>query len=170
VTTYPEWTAGDLITAAGLNAGQMHSVIKSTTETVTSSTALQDDNELIVPLEADATYYCVFLLALGGVSAADVNTEYSFPSGATGFKFCQGPQIGSADRANTAMVSATHNLDTDRNYGATSTTSVPAMIEHVVVTNGSTAGNLTFRWAQNASSATGSVNLAGSAVMYVRVA
>jgi hypothetical protein len=170
MTTYPDWAAGDPISAAKLNDGQWHCIIKQSTETVTSSTTLQDDDELVVPLEANATYHCVFLLAMGGVSAADVNTDYSFPSGATGYKFCQGPQIGSADRANTAMVSATHNLDTDRNYGTTSTTSVPAMIEHVVVVNGSVAGNLTLRWAQNASNATGSVNLAGSAVMYVRVA
>jgi hypothetical protein len=170
MTTYPDWAAGDLITAANLNAGQWNMVVKQATETVTSSTTLQDDDELVIPLEANATYYVIVHCAYGAVSAADVNTEYTFPSGATGLKWCQGPQIGSSDRENTAMVSAVHNFGTDRNYGATSTSNTIAAIEHLHITTSSTAGDLTLRFAQNASNATGSVNLAGSFVTWVRVA
>jgi hypothetical protein len=170
LSTYPTLAAGQRLTAGMLRAMQTNVLTKSATETVTSSTTLQDDDELVVPVDANATYVMTFHLALGSVAAADVNTEYTVPAGASGFKWCQGPPPASTDRENTTMVSAVHNFGTDRRYGPTSTTSVPAVIEHLLVNTSSTAGNVVFRWAQDTSNATGSVNLAGAFVTWVRVA
>jgi hypothetical protein len=166
VSTYPAWPAGDLVTAGKLRDGQWQLVVKQTTET-TTATSVQDDDELVVPLAASATYFGIFGLALGATSSVDIQTQYSVPAGASGFKFCLGPAQSSTDRTNTTMASAVHNFTTTRVYGATSTSSVPAMIEHWVCTTTS-AGNLVYRWASNAAGT--SVNLGGAWVAYQRVA
>src|SRR5918992_1245833 len=131
MTTYPDWVAGDAITAALLN---------------------------------------------GGGSEPHINTEYTWPDGATGFKFAQGPAYpgtATSDRENTTMVSAVHNPGTDRRYGTISLTSAAAVIEHHHITTSSTAGDATLRFAlgNNPAGAGDTCRiLAGSFVVWNRTA
>lgn len=179
-STYPTWASGDEITAALLDGMQWHFIVKSTNEDVVDSGTLQDDDELLVPLEANATYYVVAHHAMGGDNPGGthwghINTEWTAPSGATGWKFSMGPTYpgdATSDRENTNMVSAVHSFATDRRYGTVSLTSAAAAIEHLWVTTSNTSGNLQFRFA-NGSNTTGvntSRMLAGSFITYVRVA
>lgn len=170
MTVYPTWLAGQIVTAAALTGMQTNMIVKQATESVTSSTTLQDDDELVVPVVANATYSITFYIAAVGATAGDINTEYSVPSGTTGFKWCIGPAVSATDRENTSMVSAVHGFTTDRSYGVVSTTLGVAIVESLQVVTGSTAGNVVFRWAQNASSATATSVLAGSYVTWVRTA
>lgn len=179
MTTYPSWAAGDLISAELLAAGQGHMLVKQSNQDVLDSTTFVDDTELSVPLEADAGYHLIWCLAVGAVRQATeyphINTEFTWPANATGFKFSQGPAYpGTAisDRENTLMVSAVHNAGTDRRYGTVSLTSAAAVIEHHHVATVD-AGNAVLRFALgNNPTGTGDTAriLAGSFVFWVRAA
>lgn len=182
MSTYPSLSSGELLTASKLRAMQWNAIIKSINQDSTAdTTTFTDDLELVIPLEANATYYCSFYLGVGGTSSAGphfshINTEYSFPSGSSAFKFAMGPAFpgdATSDRENTTMVSAVHGLATDRRYGTVSLTSVAAAIEHIRITTSSTSGNLTFRFTIGTNTtAAGEVAriLAGSFCTWVRVA
>src|SRR5918999_1085427 len=138
MTTYRDGVAGDAITAALLNGGQGHMIVKAANQDVNDSTPLLDDTQLVVPLEANASYPLIWCLAIGAVdngggSEPHINTEYTWPDGATGFKFAQGPAYpgtATSDRENTTMVSAVHNPRTDPRHRPISLTSAGAGIQH----------------------------------------
>lgn len=177
-TTYPVWRAGMKLTLARLQAMRWTYVLKTADETVTSSTTMQNDNDLVIPVEANATYYARVHLAFGGLSGADIKTQWTVPTGTTGLKFSRGPEIGTTDRQDTNMISAVHNLTTVRNYGCMSTLAAnisgEAQIanEFLRIVTSSTAGNVQLQWAQNTSNATGTVMRGDpmSFIMWKRVA
>jgi hypothetical protein len=182
MTTWPSWAAGDLISAELLAGGQANMIVKQSNQDVVDSTAFVDDNELVVPLEGSGGYTLIWCLAVGatqtnsgGAHFCQINTEYTWPANATGFKYALGPRDpGDAtnDRENTAMVSAVHNPGTDRRYGTISLTSAAAVIEHhnIVTVD---AGYATLRFALgNNPAGTGDTAriLAGSFVVWWRAA
>ncbi len=180
MTAYPSLAAGMILTAKNLRDMQWNTIVKSANQdSAADSLTFVDDTELSVPLEANASYYMIFHLALGGTQStgphfSHIVTEYSTPSGATGFKWSMGPRYpgdATSDRENTAMVSAVHGFATDRQYGTISLTSAAAAIEHVQITTSTTAGNITLRFSIAANTtASGEVArlLAGSFVSWVR--
>lgn len=182
MTTHPSWAAGDLISAELLAAGQAHMLVKQSDQDVTDSTTFVDDTELVVPLDANSGYTLIWCLAVGaangtgGTDEPHINTEFSWPTNATGFKYSQGPAYpgtSSSDREDTNMVSAVHNPATDRRYGTISTTSAAAVIEHHHIATVD-EGNATLRFAlgNNPAGQTGDTArvLAGSFVVWWRTA
>ncbi len=180
MTTYADWAAGDEISALLLKAGQLHMVIKQANQDVVDSTTMVDDSELVIPLEASAVYVATWCLAVGAVDNGGglephINTEFTVPAGATGFKFAQGPRYpgtATSDRTNTTMVTAVHNFTTDRQYGTISLTSAAAAVEHHTYVTSSTAGDVTLRFClgNNPAGAGDTCRvLAGSFVAYTRV-
>src|ERR687895_1187516 len=168
---YPDWRWGMKLTPDRLTALQPGSVVKQTLESVTSSTTYQDDNELAFPAEANAHYFVMAVLGVDGATGGDIKTRWSVPASATGFRWCMGPPAGSADRENTNLVSAVHGFTTDRAYGtvAASGASIAAR-EYLRVLTAGTAGAVTLQWAQNTSSATATAVIAGSYLIWWRVA
>jgi hypothetical protein len=175
MTTYPEWRWGMKITADRLAARQWNNLEKAADQTA-SSTSFVDDDTLVVPVEANATYYLIFTVAGyatfdGAGTAASLNTEIAVPAGATGFKFCQGPQTASTDRENTNMVSAVHGHGTDRRYGTEDgSTAAVAIEEHVTVITAGTAGDVTYRFARGNTDTNSAGVIGRSSVSWVRVA
>jgi hypothetical protein len=168
--TYPDWRWGMKLTPARLAARQPNRVVKATLEGVTSSTTYQDDNELLFPVVANAHYFVMVLFNVNGATGGDIKTRYSVPAGATGFKWCMGPQVGSADRENTNMVSAVHNPGTDRPYGTVAaSTAAIAVREYLRVQTAGASGNVVLQWAQNASSGTTTSVDVFSSLMWWRV-
>jgi hypothetical protein len=149
--------------STAVNAPSVY-VVKSANETVTSSTAYQDDDHLTTTLDANSYYYGEFLLFL-----ARANT-----SATPIFKFAvAGGSLGTASMVgNSTTGSLMNGTSTLANYtlGAQPTT-VPqiARIMFVILTGGSTQA-LTLRFAQEASSATGVVVMKGSTLRAWKVA
>jgi hypothetical protein len=188
MSTYPDWATADRISSSRLRAGQTNIIVKSSSQDVTDSTTFVDDDELAVELDGDSSYHLTWHLAIGAVdngggSEPHINTEYSVldskggdaSSSVTALKFCQGPAYpgtSSSNRENTTMVSASHNLGTDREYGASSLTSAAAAIEHhQVSTTDPVTIRLRFCLATNPAGAGDTCRiLAGSFVTWIRTA
>lgn len=174
MTVYPTWAAGTRLTAEKMTAGQTVLIQKTADETVTSSTTLQNDDELFFTVAANGVYVAdLYLFAYQGAAAStaiDINGDWSIPSGTIGWKWCFGPTVGMTDRENTAGVFALHGLATDRAYGLDSSSRGIAAHEHLMFTVGSTAGTVQYRWAQNTSNANGTTVGALSHLIVQRLA
>ena len=78
-------TAGSSATAAGVNELAARGVVKPTDESVTSSTTLQPDNDLLYALnEVNATYdfVCYLNYEGGTINTSDLKWTWAVPSGA----------------------------------------------------------------------------------------
>ncbi|THA82719.1 hypothetical protein [Streptomyces sp. A0592] len=167
MAAYPSLYAGQKLTAALLSSMQPFTVIKAADESVTSSTALQDDNHLIIPLAAASTYTIEGALFYDGVyNAGNLKLTWSLPALATILWSPNAPATGGA--AAYASNGTTAGNLTVGTYG-TGGTKTTASITATVTTFG-TAGNMTLRWAQDASNATATTIYAGSWLRALRIA
>lgn len=127
---------------------------KTATETVTSSTTLQDDDELFVSVEANSVYMVEALLCYDGATAGDFKFAFTLPSGAT----LNYGHMGTA----TTIAAATGNTVDNRQIietdtlaaGAAGAGTILALPIWGILIISSTAGTMRLQWAQFASSAT----------------
>jgi len=130
-------------------------VVKSANETVTNSTAFQDDNELFFGVGANETWSFRFVVQANIGTAPDGKFQITAPSGAS----CTVSVID-AERAVTVA-----NLGCGASSGLITGNGTNDTYEIVgTVENGANAGNVTLQWAQNANSGTAVTVLAGSYV------
>lgn len=177
MTSYPTWAAGDKITSAKLTAMQTQYVIAASTQSLTSSTTMQNDNELVFPLEANATYevevYALFQQA-DATGTGDLVTDYTFPSGSSGLKQCLGPSsvAGAATgREQMEVRLAAHAFGTDVDYLFGADENLDYCVwERGVITTSTTAGNFQFRWAQKVADADALTRDASSYMKVTRIA
>lgn len=134
-------------------------VQKTAGETVTSSTTLQDDNHLTFSAAANERWKGQISFPLNANSSGGFKFNITAPSGATGS--CS--MFGSP-----AFVSGWVAIETG--HGSTSISSNATMIITFDITNGSNAGSVTLRWAQNASFGTGTTISGGATLIALRVA
>jgi len=120
-------------------------------------------------MAANATYLVRIIGMAGGVTAADIRTRWAVPSGATGLKFCQGPDSLSTSRDQTTMRVGVHNFSTDLIYGLSSNTLYSGFFEQGTVSTTS-AGTFSLMWSQAVSNATGSVLAQSSTLEIYRLA
>lgn len=149
---------------------QQTSVIKAADETVTSSTTLQNDDHLSVSVLANSQYFVEFFIIYDAIQAADIQIGWSGPSGAS-FDWTHGG-LALSTTSTSGSVSRLYRTLSDIGTigGPSSTSGTNAIIpgEGRLVTAGS-SGSLTFRWAQNTSSATGTVVKANSVLIVQRL-
>lgn len=172
MSKYPAYLAGMILTADRLIASQPDIVTKGSTESVTSSTTLQNDDELFLSVEANATYtmeLCLFHDSDTG-AASDVKIGWSYPSGAT--------MNWGVHGANTAATSSSGVTSTNMQtriisevaaFGGGDSTGTTAYVEGVLITS-STAGTFRLQWAQETSNAVASNVRAGSWLKLQRTA
>lgn len=150
--------------------GAVTTVVKASDESVTSSTSMQDDNELTFSVDAAGTYIIDFFISISGDSTADIATEVSFPSGTMHlFTAGQSPTATSADsdaRFVTRMADASSPTSSIA-FGIPASSGFVYM--HALLVASGT-GSVTLRWAQSSSSATPTVIAAGSHLVARRVA
>jgi hypothetical protein len=115
-----------------------------------SITTPTNDTDLTVALLANATYIVRFYGIIASPSTADFRTAWSVPSGATGLKYCLGPNPTATSRDATTMRTGAHGHTTQVDYGLESP-GFSGIQEHGVVSTGATAGNMSIQWAQVAS-------------------
>ncbi len=174
MATYPAIAAGQRITTAMLSALTYDYVIKANPETITSSTTMQNDDELFVPVVAGAQYELDAFIRFSGLQAAGIKVGWTVPSGTSFNVLYGGPGSANAvstDANTTEMRWAIHGSATavamtnPRNSAALHTWTLANMI----FTVGATAGNIQLQWAQNVANATGSVVQAQSYIRYRRI-
>lgn len=149
---------------------QQHSVIKQADETVTSSITPQSDDELFVPLLANSQYFIEFFIIYDTIQAADLTIKFTGPAGAT-FDWTHG---GLGTSATTSVGTVSRNYRTLADSGSIGGPAVAAGTNAIIPGEGravtaGTAGNLTFQWAQNTTSVTGSIVRARSVMIAQRL-
>lgn len=174
MTNYPNWAAGDPITADWLNHTQGFWFYKASDLTRTSTVTLADDPDLTMELDANAVYWVEFNLLAGATNAEDFRSEWGVPSGATGFKECWGPSetvtTNSTGDANLVRLGV-HGFTTDIIYGGIrNANNLFFSAREFGLVHTTSAGTLVFRWAQGTSGATGTVLAADSSLHVKRIA
>ncbi len=167
MAAYPTFYAGQRLTAALMASTQPITVVKAADESVTSSTTLQDDNHLILALEANATYVVEGALFYDGqFNAGNLKLTWSLPASATIYWAPNAPATGGAAAyASQATTSGNLSVGTYGTGGTKTTASISA-----TVTTAGTAGSMTLRWAQDTSSATATTIYAKSWLRAIRIA
>jgi len=129
--------------------------VKSADETIDTSTVMQNDDELVVAVQANTTYKFVLILMINSVAAADFKWQMALPAGASG------DSINGIHRQD-AFVSIT-------DITASHTLTSNAVDEAIVVTGriiiAGTAGNAQLQWAQNTSNAGDTTVLQGASLV-----
>jgi hypothetical protein len=158
--------AGGRILAADIRSVAPLAVIKGADETVTSSTTLQNDDALVLPVVANGTYifWCYLDYEGGTQGSSDIKWQWAVPASATlrywaGYIGTTGTLHGSATITGGTSVSA--------GTGGTSVLMGAFMKGTLIVS--STAGNIQLEWAQNTSSGTGTIVHAQSELTLWRI-
>jgi len=140
-------------------------VRKSSDQTVTSSTTLVNDSQLLFAVAANETYiFQAWLYTFAADGTPDIKVTFTGPAGSTVF-WSSSQVIFNAGGTTTLTVVApgatTADLFVDSN--------LRAIQLYGTILNGGTAGNLQFQFAQNTSSANGTSVKAGSSIFGIKV-
>jgi hypothetical protein len=151
-------------TAAGGGA-TVAAVRKSADQSVTSSTTIANDTHLKFAIGANETYtFNLWLYTSAANSTPGIKWNVAGPSGSTVF-FSPPNTYPMADGA---TVIATIGSSTDTFQGFVDGNLRPILIQGTIL-NGSTAGDVQLKWAQNTSSATATTVKAGSFIYGIKV-
>lgn len=161
--------AGHKVTIADFDAIGIWA-LKTSNESVTSSTTLQNDDQLVLPVAANAKYTFEMFLVYDGAGAGlgDLKRDFTGPAGIVMNYANYGPNNSGAGLTQYDVVMDTLS-GVSRVLGTNGATAMTAQPKGYVATSG-TAGNLQFRWAQNVSSATATRVLVGSFMKLTRIA
>lgn len=147
-------------------------VRKTADEDVTSSAALQNDNELLYTIGATGTYIAKLVLFVTSAAnaAGDINLGFSFPTGTLSYgAFGLDSSLASGFSgtfAAQAVTSATSGV-TAIGLGASTATNMIVIETDFVAT---ATGTLQFMWSQNTSNANKTTVKAGSFMKVKQVA
>jgi len=143
-----------------------HAAYKTVQEDVTSSTAMQNDNDLVVAVAANAAYWfsCVLFYKGGTNTSSDFKWQWTAPAGAT-LRYAAdylavsttaqiGVQLLGTD-VKSACTTGVGNVFSVRMTGS--------------LIMSSTAGSLQLQWAQNTSNATATTVGPGSVLALQRI-
>lgn len=137
-------------------------VYKTAAETVNNSSALQNDDDLLVPVDANAYYRGEIWLSFTSAAAAGFKLDFTAPAGATmeasGFLVVVS---GATTFAATSTLGAVGGI-------VSTGSAVPYLGKFTLVT-GANAGTLQFRWAQNSAHASNTTVNAGSCLKLDRI-
>lgn len=143
-------------------------VYKASAETVTSSTTLQDDDELFVTLPV-GVWQITVILSVQGAAAGDFKMSYTFTGGTTGTpgRIVLGPAAATTDSTATTVRATQNGTGTAIAYGVDA--ALASAIREEMLYQVASEGVLTVQWAQNASSGTATTVNAGSRIVAIRV-
>lgn len=165
---------------SGLHVGRIATVadfdalgvwaLKTSTESVTSSTALQNDDQLFLPVVANAKYtFEMFIIYDGaGAGLGDLKRDFTGPAGIVMNYANFGPNNSGAGLTQYDVVMETVSGVT-RVLGTNGATAMCAQPKGYIATS-SSSGTFQFRWAQNVSVGTATRVLVGSWMKLTRIA
>lgn len=165
----PVFNTGDVPTALQVNNYFVNTLFvrKGSTETVNSTTALQDDDALLMAVDVNTTYEVHLLARYASQLADDFKFGFTAPAGAT-WDYA----VATTDIAGTGYNNDTFfpgSLADVFSVGGLGGSTCAALFHGLLITSG-TAGTFRFRWAQVVSSASGTSVLSGSYLIMRRVA
>jgi hypothetical protein len=164
VSQYGAFSVFQRLTADSLNSLIPDTTVKQTVQTVTSSTTFVSDTELFTPNLAIGQWDVVFEMLWGGAVA--LKTQWLVTGTMAGPKRIAGPYSATTDSGdNVTTRFAASGYTTGIVYGPRAGNAAAWAQERSLVTV-TAPGFITLQWAQNVSSATGTVMNVGS---YVRV-
>jgi len=168
-TTPRTWVDGELVTAAIVNPhirdnfnaiGAHQRIRKTATESLTSNTTLQDDDHLLFAVGANEVWAWQAVASVTCDATGGFKFTFTVPAAATGHWNYRTPAaVGSS--GGPAFAATTNHTVT--------LTSQPHDLSGLVVV-GATPGNVTFQWAQQASSGTATQVLIDSFLIAHRIA
>lgn len=173
------WVALEVVTAALLNThlrdnllalqDRVQVVRKSADETVTSSTALQNDDELLFAAVAGSSYrFTINLIVSCASGTPDLKVLMTAPAGSLAWGV-----IGLDTAATSGTASAVMIGRSVATSGSSVSVGAVNGILHVQITGSflcTTGGNVRLQWAQDTSSVSGVSVMAGSSLEAIRVA
>ena len=169
----PVWAVGQVLSAADVNAWFVPiAVNKLTTTSRNTTTTLADDPDLVLPLAANALYHLNGVIFYDGATMA-VNTDpgglkwsFTVPAGTTGQYFAAHMNLSNAFTGAYALNWT--DTGTAVTLGSGLSPGLAATFTGFIDTAG-TAGNMTYRWAQNTSSGTNTKMLLNSYLTIQRI-
>src|SRR5262245_58148019 len=164
----PVYVAGQVLTAADCNGWFTGPyLIKGSDTSRSSNTTPTADPDLVMPVVANATYWweCRVVYNGGTNGSSDGQFGFSAPAGATGFYESLRNQVSGLTWGNALATS----YGTQANVGTNGTGNPISYCATGIVIVSSTAGNLSFFWAQNTSSGTATTVKAGSLLVGKRI-
>jgi hypothetical protein len=166
---YPDIRAGQRMTVDVLRAMIPDQVTKSVTETITSSTTLQDDDELFLSVVANATYEVEMWLLHSSGTTGDIKIGFTGPTSATFAWGVHGVATSSVSTvAATEVNMQIRTLAESTPLGGQNLTGTAAYVRGTLVTS-STAGTIQFQFAQNVSDAAATQVRNGSILKIKRI-
>lgn len=131
---------------------------KASAEDVANSTTIQNDDDFVFAIAANEVWLVTLFLFFEGTSTGGIKGQWSVPSGATGgwWLFAAGTTsiLSNYQRASLTALNIVDN-----------TVVKDLAVCHVLIANGSNAGNAQFQWAQVASNATKTTITANSVLI-----
>ncbi|MCW2873342.1 hypothetical protein [Actinacidiphila oryziradicis] len=162
-------TVGGNIIPTGI--GAVAFTRKASSQAVTSSTTMANDNDLFLSVAANATYHVTGIFIFNGASASAGNfkTGWSAPAGAALDWFMSGQPVGATAGSGSVVTNSKQIADLSSLGTIGTGTNLTGILTGLLVTSG-TSGTLQFQWAQSATSTTATTLLAGTFVIMRRVA
>jgi hypothetical protein len=162
------YSVGQVWGAADVNNWALpDAAYRTSTQSVTSSTTLVNDNQLSLAVTANAVFdVTLALLYDGAVStgvAAGIKAAFAVPAGATYVDFSLGLLNNSAGIGDDFTAA---NATGQGSVGAGTTV---GLLRSGLLTTAGTAGTLQLQWAQNVSSGTATRVFAGSKLILQRI-
>lgn len=152
------------------------SAYKSANESVTSSTVMQNDDHLSIPVKANAVYSGRIVLFVAGDDNADIKTQITVPANCN----CSFGQVSKVSTSDTGVGTSgdleirafAEETGTSLNaqFHGLADTNLEMVIIEVTIATGPTAGTATLQWAQNIASATPTTVRKGSTWVSIRTA
>lgn len=157
------------VAAAELNRYLIQSshVIKTSNESVTSSTTVQNDDQLFLQVEANTNYWFMGLFIYTGDAAGDFQVKFSSPSGST-LKWLS-DALGAGATTTSDIVSRTMQGTSSGPAFGCITGSDAIGIPKGLLQVGSSGGTFRLTWAQSVSSGTATTLKTGSMLMIRRL-
>ena len=166
-------TVAQVMSVLGIFTGlnNIEVVLKSATETVTSSTTLQDDDHITWSIAANKKAYFIGILFIFGSALGDIKLGFKgSAAGADGSYAVFGPQIATTDVNATLIACSSKGLSTTTDpasIGCDGTNQFPVIVMGYATT-GANAQTMVMQWAQNTSNGTGTEVRAGGFVVVLK--
>ncbi len=160
----PVWSVGQVLAAADVNSWFIPLVaLKTSAQSVTSSTTPVNDTQLFLTLPVNTTYYVQGVVLFDAAAGGDIKLNIAAPAGAT-VNVTSNNRTLAGVAANWLPMNTNQIASAGSGAGSTLTLSFNG-----VVAMGATAGNIQVVWAQNTSSATATRVLSASVLIANRI-
>lgn len=149
--------------------GRIIGKAKPADESVTSSTTLQFDDDLVFTVAANEIWVVDYTLMIDGDPAGDVKFAFAGPSGARIDWGSMSSETPRWDAMNPSSApNALQTISGTLAFGCAAAGTRTGILLRAVVTNAANAGDVTLRWAQNSSFGTPTTLLKGCSLFAMR--